>query len=115
MLSIDQYFGKHCSCHLQGECVVGRVLETLGSELDLMVLIGGTEEWAIIQWERSMSEIFSIFFYVHMVGKGDGRRGSGDHVRQEMISNDYVEMSGGDLLLLSKIYEFCHISRVFNL
>jgi hypothetical protein len=27
-------------------------------ELDLMVLIGGSEEWAAIQWERSMWENF---------------------------------------------------------
>jgi hypothetical protein len=27
MLSINQGFGKHYICHLQGECVVGRVLE----------------------------------------------------------------------------------------
>jgi hypothetical protein len=49
MFSINQSFGKHCSCHLQVECVVGRVLETLyraavGDESDLMVLIGGAEE-----------------------------------------------------------------------
>jgi hypothetical protein len=29
MLSITQRFGKHCSCCLQGECVVGRILESL--------------------------------------------------------------------------------------
>jgi hypothetical protein len=29
MLSINQRFGNHCSCHLRGEYVVGRVLEAL--------------------------------------------------------------------------------------
>jgi hypothetical protein len=62
MLSINQRFGIHFSCHLQGECVcvVGLVLERQaeGGELDLMVLIGGAEEWAAIQWEKS------IFFSV---------------------------------------------------
>jgi hypothetical protein len=29
MLRINQRFGRHRSCHLQGECVVGRVLEAL--------------------------------------------------------------------------------------
>jgi hypothetical protein len=29
MLSINQHFGKHYSCHFQGECVVGQVLEAL--------------------------------------------------------------------------------------
>jgi hypothetical protein len=33
--------------------------------------------------------------YKHVVGKGGGKKGSGDHVRQEMISSDYVERSGG--------------------
>jgi hypothetical protein len=27
MLSINHHFGKHYSCHFQGECVVGQVLE----------------------------------------------------------------------------------------
>jgi hypothetical protein len=55
MLSINQHFGKHCICHLQGKCVVGQVLESLGQavggELDLMV-IGVAEERAAVQWER---------------------------------------------------------------
>jgi hypothetical protein len=55
-----------------------------------MVLTGGVEEQAAIRWERSMWE---NFFYEHVVRKGD-KRGSGDHVRQEMISSDYVERSG---------------------
>jgi hypothetical protein len=52
MLSIIQHFGKHCSCHLQRECVVvGRfwkryIGQTVGGDLDLMVLIGGAEERA---------------------------------------------------------------------
>jgi hypothetical protein len=35
MLSINQHFGKTYSCHFQGECVLGQVLEALyraGSE-----------------------------------------------------------------------------------
>jgi hypothetical protein len=27
MMSINQRFGKHCSCHFQVECIMGRVLE----------------------------------------------------------------------------------------
>jgi hypothetical protein len=44
ILSIIKRFGKHCSCQLQGECVVvGRVRQPyigqgVGGELDLMVL-----------------------------------------------------------------------------
>jgi hypothetical protein len=49
------------------------------------------------------------------MGKGGDERGSDDHVRREMISNDYVQTSGGDLLLLLKIYKFCHISEGFDL
>jgi hypothetical protein len=53
MSKISQRFGKHCSCHLQSEFVVTAFLEALysaaSSELDLMVLTGGAEEWAAIQ------------------------------------------------------------------
>jgi hypothetical protein len=47
MLIVIQRFGKHCSCHLQGECLeVGCFLnsyigQAVGGEYDLMVLIGG--------------------------------------------------------------------------
>jgi hypothetical protein len=51
-----------------------------------MVLIGRVEERAAIQWERSM-----------WLRKGGDKRGSGDHVRWEKISGDYVERSGGGL------------------
>jgi hypothetical protein len=50
MLKIIQRFGKHCSCHLQGEYeMVGRfskpyIGQAPGGELDLVVLIGGAEE-----------------------------------------------------------------------
>jgi hypothetical protein len=40
-----------------------------------MVLIGGAEDWAAIQWERSI--------WLR-------KRGSGDHVRWEIISSNYV-------------------------
>jgi hypothetical protein len=44
VLRIIQRFGKHCSCHLQGDYVmIGLFLEALGGELDLMVLTGGAE------------------------------------------------------------------------
>jgi hypothetical protein len=55
MLRIIQRFGKHCSCHLQGECVVvGRFLKSytgqaVGGGLYLMVLFGEAEERAAIQ------------------------------------------------------------------
>jgi hypothetical protein len=60
MLRIIQCFSKHCSYHLQGECVeVGDfwkpyIGQAVGGELDLMVLIGGAEERAAIQWEKNM-------------------------------------------------------------
>jgi hypothetical protein len=60
MLGIIQHFSKHGSSHIQGECVtVGHfwkpyIGQTVGDKLDLMVLIGGEEEWAVIQWEKSM-------------------------------------------------------------
>jgi hypothetical protein len=59
MSSINQCFGKHCSCHLQGECVVRRVLEALyragpGGELHLMVLISRAEESAAPQLDAAL-------------------------------------------------------------
>jgi hypothetical protein len=55
MLRIIQRFGKHCSCHLQGECVVaGRfwksyIGQAVGGALDFVMLIGGAEGRAVIQ------------------------------------------------------------------
>jgi hypothetical protein len=55
MLSIIQRFGKHCSCHLQGECVVVErswkpyIGQAVGGGLDSVVLIDGAEERAAIQ------------------------------------------------------------------
>jgi hypothetical protein len=54
-------------------------------------------EWAAIQWERNMVEEkgrWKIFFM--NVRKGGDERGSGNHVKWEMISSDYVERRGGD-------------------
>jgi hypothetical protein len=51
-----------------------------------MVLIGGAEEWAAIQWERSM--------WLRKGGggivRGSDKGSSGDHVGQERICSDYV-------------------------
>jgi hypothetical protein len=50
MLRIIRRFGTHCSCHLQGECVlVGRFWKPYmgqaeSGELDLMALIGGERQ-----------------------------------------------------------------------
>jgi hypothetical protein len=50
VLRIIQHSGKHCSCHLQGEYVIGGRFrkpymgQRVGGELDLMVLIGAAEE-----------------------------------------------------------------------
>jgi hypothetical protein len=50
MLRVIQRFGKHCTCHLQGEYIVaGRfwksyIEQAVGGGLDLMMLIGGAEE-----------------------------------------------------------------------
>jgi hypothetical protein len=47
MLRAVRRFGKHCSCHLQGECVeAGQfwkpyIGQATSGELDLMVVIGG--------------------------------------------------------------------------
>jgi hypothetical protein len=47
MLSIDRRFGKHCSCHFQGECVVGRVLEALcGAGRRWRVRFDGADWWS---------------------------------------------------------------------
>jgi hypothetical protein len=55
MSRIIQHFGKHCSYHLQGECVVVGcwklyIGQAVGGELDLdlMVVIAGAEGWAAI-------------------------------------------------------------------
>jgi hypothetical protein len=59
MSKIIESFGKHCSCHLQGECIkVGCFWEpcigqAVGGEFDLVVLIGGAEERPDIRWEVS--------------------------------------------------------------
>jgi hypothetical protein len=59
MLRIIQRFGKHCGCHLQGECVVvGRfwkpyIGQVVDGKLDFMVLIGGAEEQTAVQWKMS--------------------------------------------------------------
>jgi hypothetical protein len=37
-------FGKHCSCHLQGEFWKVHIRNAVGGELDVMVLIGLAEE-----------------------------------------------------------------------
>jgi hypothetical protein len=48
-------FGKHCSCHLQGECVVVAhfwkpyIGQAVGGEMYFMVLIGAADEWAAVQ------------------------------------------------------------------
>jgi hypothetical protein len=60
MWRIVQRFSKHCSCYLQGECVVvGRfwkpfIGQALGGGLDLMVPTRGAEVWAEIQWQKIM-------------------------------------------------------------
>jgi hypothetical protein len=60
VLRIIQCCGKHCSCHLQGECVVvgcfwkPYIGHVVGDRLDLMVLIRGAEERAAVQWEKSV-------------------------------------------------------------
>jgi hypothetical protein len=42
MLKIIQCFGKHGSCHIQGESLIwGGILEVVGGQLGLMVLISG--------------------------------------------------------------------------
>jgi hypothetical protein len=60
MLKIINRFGKHCSCYLQGEYVmVGRfwkphIGQEVGRELNLIVLIGGSEERAAVHLEMCM-------------------------------------------------------------
>jgi hypothetical protein len=60
MFLVIQHFGKHYSCLLEGKYVdcghfwksyFGQVV---GTKKEFMVLIGGAEEWAAIQWEKSM-------------------------------------------------------------
>jgi hypothetical protein len=54
MLKVIQCFGKHFSCHLQGECVlVGHFWkpykgQAVGGKWDVMNLSGGAEELAAI-------------------------------------------------------------------
>jgi hypothetical protein len=48
MLSINQRFGKHCSCHLQGECVVGRVLEALYKANIKMTVFWDVEPYGLV-------------------------------------------------------------------
>jgi hypothetical protein len=70
-----------------------------GGKLDLMVLNVGVEEWASIQWEKSMlRKRGDKRRYEHVVRKGGDERSFGDHVLWKMISSDYVERRGGDSL-----------------
>jgi hypothetical protein len=61
VLKIIRRFGKHCGCHIQGEYVIsGRfwkpyVGQAVGS--DLVLLIGGAEERAAIQLEKSSAHL----------------------------------------------------------
>jgi hypothetical protein len=60
ILIIVEHFGRHCSCHPQGDCVdAGRfwmscVGQAVDNELDLMMLIGGPKQRTDIQWENSL-------------------------------------------------------------
>jgi hypothetical protein len=61
MLNVENYplFQQNCSFHLQDECVVGyfwkpHIGQAVGGKLDLIMLINGAEEWAAVQWEKSM-------------------------------------------------------------
>jgi hypothetical protein len=76
MLSIIQRFGKHCSFHFQGEYVVaGRIWQpyigqAVGDEFDLMVLIGGAEEFFLpasikLRTKRESSYIRTSYVVVH--------------------------------------------------
>jgi hypothetical protein len=48
MLSIIQRFGKHCSCHSQGECVVvGRILSALYSSFTYCVSFGQSGQFLL--------------------------------------------------------------------
>jgi hypothetical protein len=52
-----------------------------------MVLIGGAEDRAAFQWERSMwlrKGGDRFFFNEHVVMKGDDKGGSSDHVGWEL-------------------------------
>jgi hypothetical protein len=55
---VNQFFSKHCSCHFQSGYVVGELLVTyigqaVDSKTDSIVLNGGVEEWAAIQWREA--------------------------------------------------------------
>jgi hypothetical protein len=54
----------------------------VGGELDLMVLIGGTEERAAIQWEKSMWKMFEG----HVVRKRGDKRSLSDDVYRKGLS-----------------------------
>jgi hypothetical protein len=67
MLRVVQCFGKHFSCHLQGDCslivtnqacngwsfLADLLRHGVDGALDVMELIGGTEEQAAIQYKMS--------------------------------------------------------------
>jgi hypothetical protein len=42
------------SRRMYGGASPGSLMQDVGGKLGFMVLIGGAEEWAAIQWERSM-------------------------------------------------------------
>jgi hypothetical protein len=62
--------------------------QAVRGKLDLMVLIGGAEEWAAIQWEKSMwlrKRSDKKLFEGHMLRKTGDERSFDDHVIQERI------------------------------
>jgi hypothetical protein len=67
-------------------------VDTVGDELDLIVLIGGTEEHAVIQLKMSMwfRERGEKFVEGHMIRKRCVQRSFGDHVNQKRIFSDWV-------------------------
>jgi hypothetical protein len=58
MLKVIQHFGKHCTCHLQGKCVLVRcswksyIQQAVCGKWDMTDLIDRAGEWAAIQLDN---------------------------------------------------------------